>query len=137
MIVAMDSEKKLVLVRQYRAPIDAMTLEFPVGGVKVTQTPEEAARAELAEEAQCGSEIWKGLGALYLSAARSDQKFYVFFACDVYPVVGEPDENEEFEITRVTVEEFEALVAQGEICSGPTLAAWSLARPRVMALIAE
>src|SRR5262245_10702258 len=49
-VIARTPEGAWLLVRQYRPAVEMMTLEFPSGHVDPGQTPEEAARRELAEE---------------------------------------------------------------------------------------
>ena len=51
-IVPVDADRRVTLVRQYRAAVDRMVLEAPAGTCDVDGEPPEAtARRELAEEA--------------------------------------------------------------------------------------
>ena len=49
-VVALDDKCRTILVEQYRYPIRATSLEFPSGCMNDGESPEEAARRELAEE---------------------------------------------------------------------------------------
>ncbi|MEZ4265451.1 MAG: NUDIX hydrolase [Myxococcota bacterium] len=49
-VVALTADRRVVLVRQYRHGVDAITLEIPGGLVDAGEPPEVAAARELAEE---------------------------------------------------------------------------------------
>jgi len=49
-IVALTRQDQLLLVRQFRRAAGAITLELPAGHIDPGETPEQAARRELAEE---------------------------------------------------------------------------------------
>ena len=49
-IAAKDTEGKYICVRQYRVGIDAVTTEFPAGGIERGESALEAAKRELLEE---------------------------------------------------------------------------------------
>src|SRR5437879_2321643 len=57
-IVALDTQGRLLLVRQFRAAVGMATLELPAGHVEVGESPEEAARKELCEETGCEGEVF-------------------------------------------------------------------------------
>eukprot|EP00933_Yihiella_yeosuensis_P033349 TRINITY_DN27077_c0_g1_i1.p1 TRINITY_DN27077_c0_g1~~TRINITY_DN27077_c0_g1_i1.p1 ORF type:complete len:213 (+),score=35.14 TRINITY_DN27077_c0_g1_i1:161-799(+) len=46
----LSTEPEIVLVRQFRPPVDAYTIEFPAGLIDPKETPGEAALRELKEE---------------------------------------------------------------------------------------
>lgn len=45
-----DDEPRIILVKQYRPPVDAITLELPAGLIDDGETPDQAALRELCEE---------------------------------------------------------------------------------------
>jgi 8-oxo-dGTP pyrophosphatase MutT (NUDIX family) len=52
---------RLVLIRQYRPPVDAFVIEFPAGLVDPGETPEQAAEREVLEETGYhGTVRWTG-----------------------------------------------------------------------------
>jgi 8-oxo-dGTP pyrophosphatase MutT (NUDIX family) len=85
-IVALTPARQLLLVRQYRAAVDAVTLELPAGHVEVGETPEQAARKELLEETGHQSESWVLLTKLSISPARYTNRVWCFFAADAKPL---------------------------------------------------
>ena len=129
MVVPVTGDGRLLLVNQYRFLLDRESLEFPGGGVKPGQAPEDAARAELAEEGGVGATELVHLGRFNPYNGVTDE------LCDLYLARGlvhdphaAPEETETLEVAPLTVADFEARVASGEIWDGMTLAAWCLAR---------
>ena len=49
-VVALDEKDNVLLVRQYRSPVEKELLEIPAGGIENGEKPEEAVRREMQEE---------------------------------------------------------------------------------------
>jgi ADP-ribose pyrophosphatase len=81
-VVAVTRGGQLVLVRQFRHAVGAMTLEVPAGHVEPGETPEEAARKELIEETGYTAESFTLLARLSPSTARFTNRMWCFFAAD-------------------------------------------------------
>lgn len=131
MIVAVDEEGKILLHRQYRYLFDKESLELPCGGIKSGQTPEEAARSELAEETGFQAETMELVGTYGTAPALMKETFYVFLARNLTPVSAEKDETEFFEQTRMWPAEIDEVIANGEIFCSPTITGWVLAKPHL------
>ena len=84
-VVAVNAQGHLLLVRQYRPPVDMVTLEIPSGHIEPGETPEEAARKELREETGWHAPTLELLGCMSPSAGRFMNRYWVFFAPDVQP----------------------------------------------------
>lgn len=82
-IVALDERGRLLLVRQYRPPVAAVTLELPAGHIERGETPEETARKELIEETGYEAGRMELLAVLSPSTARYTNRLYCFFAGNV------------------------------------------------------
>ncbi|TMK84142.1 MAG: NUDIX hydrolase, partial [Actinobacteria bacterium] len=77
-IVPVDSDRSVLLVRQYRAAIDADLLEIPAGKRDVEgEPPEETARRELEEEVGVRAGRVEKLAEFYNSPGFSDEYSYV------------------------------------------------------------
>ena len=68
-VVPLTEEGGVVLVRQWRQPLGAFTLELPSGGVDRGEDPREAAERELLEEAG-----FRAVGLEHLVSAGSRRK---------------------------------------------------------------
>jgi 8-oxo-dGTP pyrophosphatase MutT (NUDIX family) len=81
-VVALTTTGDAVMVRQYRAGIDAETLEIPGGIVDPGETPEAAARRELAEETGFRAGRWELLGVSHPNPALQSNRHHAFLALD-------------------------------------------------------
>jgi ADP-ribose pyrophosphatase len=79
-ILAVTLEGSILLVRQFRPPVGAHTLELPSGHVEDGESPETAARRELAEETGYEAENFELMGALAPDPGRLTNKLWCFYA---------------------------------------------------------
>ncbi len=125
-------EEEVVLVNQYRPPLEMMELGLPAGLVEEGERPEEAARRELAEETGYTGGDWELLGSLASSPSLKDNWAYLFLARGVEETTPpDPDEHELVEVIRVPVAELLDLVHSGKIVSSSGVAAVLLALERL------
>ncbi len=123
---------EVVLVRQYRPPVERMELGLPAGLVENGEEPEAAARRELLEETGYGGGEWRPLGAVASSPSLKDNWAYLYLALGVEEKSRpDPDEHERLKIERVPVDEMFGRVASGEIFSSSGVAAVMLALRRL------
>jgi ADP-ribose pyrophosphatase len=116
------------LVEQYRYTIQERALELPQGGWEMEiENPEELARGELREELGLVAAEMTYLGALWIAYGFTRQKQHVFLATGLTHTEKDPDAEEHDLVAHfVTVAEFEAMMLNGTIRDGCTLAAWGL-----------
>jgi ADP-ribose pyrophosphatase len=121
---------ELVLVRQYRAPLDREMLEVPAGKRDVREeAPEVTAARELVEEAGLEAGRWELIGRFYNSPGFSDEESWCYLARDLRSV---PDarhgiEEQHMSVERVKFAEAKKLVRSGEIVDAKTIVALYLA----------
>lgn len=128
-VVPLTRDGEIVLVRQYRHPVRDWTLEVPAGSVDDGETPLEAARRELAEEAGGSSTDWRHLGTFYSSSAHVSLRSDAFLARDVSLARPTPEEGEEVEIVRLPVSDAIERARAGGFAEGQTALALLLAAP--------
>lgn len=117
------------LVEEYRHPLGRRGWSFPQGGFPKGQqgTPEELARAELAQETGLRAGRLARLGVLAVAHGMSDQYGEHWLATEL--TRGKPDlEPEELGLRSgwVTRAEFEAMISDARIVDTSTLAAYAL-----------
>jgi ADP-ribose pyrophosphatase len=131
-IFPLTESGEVVLVRQYRPPLEMMELGLPAGLVEAGEGPEEAARRELSEETGYTGGEWEPLGSVASSPSLKDNWAYLFLARGVGETTEpDPDEHELVEVVRVPVEELLGLVQSGKIVSSSGVAAIMLALERL------
>ena len=117
------------LVEQFRHPVGRRAWEFPQGtwGAGADGTPEELARAELAEETGLRAGRMRRLGHLDLAPGLSTQEFDVWLATDLTPGPTAREATEaDMRSAFVPESELRAMIAAGRFTDGPSLAAYAL-----------
>ena len=116
-VVALEDEE-LVLLRQYRTPVEAELVEIPAGTRDVDdEEPAGTARRELIEEAGLDCDSLAHLGTFYNSPGFCDELSHVFLATGLRPATRMPDgaEEEWMTVERVSLAEASAMIDRGEI----------------------
>jgi len=76
-VIVPTISEKLVMIYNYRYPLDENCLEFPSGHIEVGESPEQAARRELEEEVGYTAGQLRLIGE-FCPSVRSSQKAHVF-----------------------------------------------------------
>src|SRR5438067_8743553 len=81
-VVPVTADGTVLLIRQYRYPLDRWCLEIPAGGMRdhPGATPDDVARIELREEVGATCDAMLPVGFFYVASASRDQRFHVFLA---------------------------------------------------------
>ncbi len=126
-MVPILEDGRIVLVRQYRYLFDKDGIEFCSGGIEKNQSPEEAARVELEEEAGCRGDF-KFIGEFAATRGFSKELLRVFLVNNLEKVESHPEETEEIEVLYKTPAEIDKMIETNEIWDGETMAAWAMVR---------
>ena len=130
-VIAVDDDRRVTLVRQFRGPMGRTVLEIPAGTRDVSgEAAEETGRRELAEEVGLRAERWEQLAPLPVSPGVSDQITTVFLATGLSecPRGREGPEERAMTIERVPIDDVVAMVGAGELMDAVTVAGVALAR---------
>lgn len=130
-------EPEILLVRQYRHPIAAQDWEVPAGLLDVPGEPlVEAARRELAEEADLRAEDWQELISFTPSPGGLDEVIHVFVATGLSDVPQDQRHHRQGEESQmptawVGLQDVVDATLAGQVHNGPMmLAALALAARR-------
>jgi 8-oxo-dGTP pyrophosphatase MutT (NUDIX family) len=129
-VVPVDGDEVL-LVRQYRAPLDAYLLELPAGKRDVAgEEPETTAHRELAEEVGMGAAKMELIANFYNSPGFCDEYTHLFMATGLTAVGRDAQgiEEEHMTIERMRLEAVGSLVSSGGIRDAKTIIGLLLAR---------
>lgn len=130
-VPVVDDGEAVLLVRQYRAAVDAELLEIPAGKRDVEEeAPEVTAARELEEEVGMRAGRLEKLAEFFNSPGFSDEHSIVYMGLDLEPSPQSLQGVEEQHMTveQVPLSEVEDLVARGEIVDAKTVIGLSLAR---------
>jgi ADP-ribose pyrophosphatase len=119
---------KVILIRQYRYPINRFLWEVPAGSVDSGEQPEQAARRECHEEIGLVPTTVVRLTALYPTPGYCDEEM-IFFRASGLEQPAEPahvDEDEDIEVRTVELREAREMVRRGEIVDMKTVLALTL-----------
>jgi len=128
-IVPLDAQGNVLLVRQYRLPVKQLLLELPAGCIDPGESVEGAAQRELQEETGQRAGRLERLAAFYASPGYCDELMHLYLATELEPSPLAPDSDESIEVVRIPLADALALVERGEICDAKTIIGlWAAAR---------
>lgn len=123
-VLALDDQDRVVLVGQWRYPLECYSWEIVEGGGEEHESPFECIQRELAEEANLRAEVWEPLAYTNLSNSSTDEEAFLFLASSLSDAHGhEPDEEEELKAHREPFADCLRRVLSGEIADGLTVIA--------------
>ncbi len=119
-VVAVDDEKNVYMVRQYRYPTKQVLLEIPAGKLEYGEDHFEAAKRELEEEAGVIAENYVYLGYFYPTPAYCEEKIHMYFASGLTKTKQNLDDEEFLEVEKIPFAELLEMIGKGEIIDGKT-----------------
>jgi ADP-ribose pyrophosphatase len=136
-VPVLDDGDTVVLVRQYRAAVEAELLEIPAGKLDVDgEARDGAAARELEEEVGYRAGRLEKLAEFYNSAGYCDERSTVFLALDLEPCeqAAQGVEERHMAIERISLGDVPAMVADGRLADAKTIIGLTLARERLHTL---
>jgi 8-oxo-dGTP pyrophosphatase MutT (NUDIX family) len=124
-VLALDDQDRVVLVGQWRYPLEIYSWEIPEGGGELHESPFDCIRRELAEEAGLEALRWEPLAFHHTSNSSTDEECFLFLASDLsaLPQGHSPEDVEALLIHREPFADCLARVLSGEITDGLTVIA--------------
>ena len=120
--VPLLDDGRVVLVEQWRHPVERALLEIPAGIVDPGEQPEQAMRRELAEETGYAAGRLELLFSTYLAPGYSQELIHIFLAEDLQPAQAAPDDDEIIRVKKVAFEDAVAACLRGELTDAKTVA---------------
>lgn len=84
-VLALDEQDRVVLVGQWRYPLETYSWELPEGGGEAHESPFEAIRREFQEEAGLEAQTWEPLLFAHTSNSSTDEEVFLFLATGLRP----------------------------------------------------
>lgn len=120
-IVALDKEGQIIMVRQYRKPVEQVLLEIPAGTMEANEDPLLCAQRELREETGFSAGSWQKILSYYSAPGFTDEYLHLYLATDLSEGEVEPDEDEFVETVSLPLEQAYQLIFEGQIKDGKSI----------------
>ncbi|MBI2165113.1 MAG: NUDIX hydrolase [Chloroflexi bacterium] len=122
-VVPVDSEENVLLVRQYRWPAGEYLLEAPAGSLEEGEEAEEAALREMEEETGYTAVKLVKLSSFWTTPGFTTELMHAYLATQLMPREARPEADEVIELVRVPLAQALAMVRRGEIRDAKSIAA--------------
>lgn len=121
-VVAVREDGKILMVRQYRNPLERETLEIPAGGLNGREEPTDAAAMrELREETGYICDHVELLNSIYTTVAFCNEKIDIYLARDLRPGRQCLDEDEDINVEAYSVGELKQMIFECRIQDSKTI----------------
>jgi len=127
-IIPIDENGNVLLVRQYRHATGKDLLELPAGTLDEDEDPQACAAREIREETGMAAAVLTKLGEFYLAPGYSDEFMIVYLATELSHSPLDADDDEFLSVEAVPIAEAIRMAERGEIPDAKSLAALFLAR---------
>ncbi|AGW42116.1 NUDIX hydrolase [Leifsonia xyli subsp. cynodontis DSM 46306] len=122
-VLALDEEGRALLIRQYRHPVRHRDWEIPAGLLDIAgEDPLDAAKRELAEEADLEADEWNVLADIFSSPGGDDEAIRIYLARGVRATAeafAREEEEADITVRWVPLEEAVAAVLERRVHNTP------------------
>ncbi|MCF6093462.1 NUDIX hydrolase [Microaerobacter geothermalis] len=122
-IIAITDQDQMVMVKQYRKPLEKTIIEIPAGKLEKGEKPEECALRELQEETGYTAKSLLHIASFYTSPGFADEIIHLFWADQLVKGENAPDDGEFVELVEITWDEAKDLLKSGVIIDAKTILA--------------
>lgn len=127
-MMAVDEQKRVLLVHQYRLPAERYLWELPAGRLDPGETPLQAAKRELKEETGYRARKWSKLASFWVSPGFLQEKMTIFLATELISGEATPMDDEQIEMQWYTRRQVAKLIAEGKIADAKTILGFLLTK---------
>ena len=125
-VLPITGDGKVILVKQFRAPVRSDLIEVVAGKIEEGEIPVEAAFRELEEETGYEAGNMVSLGKAFVTPGISTERLHYFLARDLKKGTPNPDEDENVRSIEVPMAEFERMLTDGRIEDAKSLVIYGL-----------
>ncbi len=121
-ILPLVDDDHVCLIKNYRIAVEQTLLELPAGTLEPNEPPEITAERELEEETGYRADKIELLTIYYPSPGVMDERMFMYVATGLTMHAPAREEGEEIENHVVTLSAAKAMVQDGRIADGKTIA---------------
>ncbi len=128
-VLALDDDRRLLMVRQWRIPAERALLEIPAGTLDiedgVIEDPDLAAPRELEEETGHRATTWRKLSTFWTAPGFATELMHLYLATGIAGADEgsrlSPDEDERLELVHCSIPDAIAMIGSGEISDAKSI----------------
>lgn len=121
-VAPVTDDGRIIMVEQFRKPIEKTIIELPAGKLDRGEKPELCAARELREETGCTAEKLEKILVMNPTPAYSDETLHIYMATGLTQGESDPDEDEFISAKPYEIDEVLALIGNGTITDAKTIA---------------
>jgi len=114
-IVAIDEDDNVLLVKQFRKPVERELLEIPAGCIEEGEEVEITVIREMREETGYRPQKIMRLGGFYSTPGYCTEYLHLYLATDLISDELYAEDTDEIELVRVPLHEITELISAGSI----------------------
>lgn len=122
-VVAVNSNREVCLIRQYRHAAGGWLRELPAGKIDSGEEPLNTAKRELAEETGVTANSWQQLDSIYVSPGYCDEQLFLYLATELHIGESNLNEHEMIEVHWKSLGIVLEMVDDNSICDAKSVAA--------------
>ena len=127
-ILAVDANNMVYMVKQYRYDIQKEIYELPAGRLEIGEDPFICAKRELEEECGLIADSWESLGFIYSSPGILSEKLYLYKAAKLKQTQQHLDEGEFLSVCKFNIDEIFSMIKENKINDAKTICTVSLGK---------
>ena len=114
-VVPLTSNNEIILIKQYRYPVEEVLIEIPAGKLDKDEIPSDCAKRELQEEVGAVGGNLIHLSSFHTTPGFSNELLHLYLAINFEKKENNPDEDEFLQILNVPIKECIDWVFEGKI----------------------
>lgn len=120
-VIPLNEKGEIYMVRQFRKPLEAVSLEIPAGKLDKDEDPAICAARELKEETGLTAEKLTRLVSVHSTPGFSDEVLHLFAATGLKEGESCADDDEFITTEKYSVEQLTDMVLKGEITDAKSI----------------
>ncbi|MQR95701.1 NUDIX hydrolase [Fictibacillus phosphorivorans] len=120
-VLAVTNEGKILMVEQFRKPLEKTIIEIPAGKLEKGEDPLECAKRELLEETGFACESMESIGSFYTSPGFADELIHLYYTNTLTKQGNQmTDEDEFLNVLELSIDEAKELMKKQQIHDAKT-----------------
>jgi len=115
------NDKRVLLIRQFRYPVNRVMIELPAGKIDPDESPENTIKRELEEETGYSSNNIIKLCMIHTCVGYSDELLHLFWAYDLKQCINKPDYDEKIELLPMNINDAMEMIYSGKLTDAKSI----------------